>query len=103
MKRIEKLAAAPEDVRFDGEATAAPAKVQGGERTPLADGFSVVSGGRFKLETNGRDFVRIREGSGHIKWARGEFPFSEGDILLVSEAGEYEICGRCRFTVIRRP
>ena len=64
----------------------------------------VVSGGRYKLFTEGVDYVKILSlsGTGFIKWARGELPLSEGDIVAAEQPGEYEINGLCTFTAIRK-
>ena len=46
--------------------------------------------------------MRVLEGNGHVKWARGEFPFREGDILRIDGVKEYELNGKGRYCVIRR-
>lgn len=66
-------------------------KVQGSELRALDDMLLITSGGRYKLFTEGCDYVRVLEGKGHVKWARGEYPFSEGDILRLDGVKEYEL------------
>lgn len=79
-----------------------PIKVQGGMKSESGSLVRVVSGGRFKLFTKTRDYVKFLAGSGHFKWARGETAFAEKDVFLVEEAGEYEINGKCEFLVLRK-
>lgn len=102
MKRIVKIT--PEKAprgAFAFEGDPEPTRVQGGLRRAEGCRFCVESGGRYKLFCDKTDFVRIDEGAGFIKWARGEIPFREGEVLLAEEAGEYELNGKCRFFVFR--
>ena len=104
--KIEKLheETLPEGISlcFDESAFPPPVKVQGGELRALDDMLLIASGGRYKLYTESRDYVRVLEGNGHVKWARGEFPFREGDILRIDGVKEYELNGKGRYCVIRR-
>lgn len=79
-----------------------PVKVQGGLKCESGNLVKVVSGGRFKLFTKTRDYVKFLAGNGHFKWARGETAFAEKDVFLIEEAGEYEINGKCEFLVLRK-
>ncbi len=92
----------PEVPVFDESIFPPPLKVQGSELRALDDMMLINSGGRFKLFTEGCDYVRVLEGSGHIKWARGEHPFHEGDLIKLDGVKEYELNGKGRFLVIRR-
>lgn len=94
----------PEGISFCGDESIfpPPVKVQGGEKRALGDMLLIQSGGRYKLYTETQDYVRVIEGKGHIKWARGEVPFSEGDILLLDGVKEYELNGRGRYCIVRR-
>ena len=94
----------PEGISFcpDESIFPPPVKVQGGEKRALGDMLLIQSGGRYKLYTGTQDYVRVIEGKGHIKWARGEVPFSEGDILLLDGVKEYELNGRGRYCIVRR-
>ncbi len=94
----------PDDVdfSFDFRGTA-PRTVQGGQLySPDKTTLFVESGGRYKLFTERADYVKIVQGKGFFKWARGETPFSEGDAFCMKEVGEYEINGRCHFAVLRK-
>ncbi len=104
MKKLEKIQATPEWVNFEREWEAIePRKVQGGLLySPEKGALLVESGGRYKLFCEGVDYVQIMRGNGHFKWARGETPFQEGNLFCVSEVGEYEINGACRFAVVRK-
>lgn len=79
-----------------------PVRVQGGVKRAYENVLFVQSGGRYKLETQSIDYIKILTGSGHFKWARGETPFSEGEVFIAESIGEYEINGNCSFTVIRK-
>ena len=68
----------------------------------LDDMLLIKSGGRYKLFTEGCDYVRVLEGKGHVKWARGEYPFSEGDILRLDSVKEYELNGKGRYVIVRK-
>lgn len=61
----------------------------------------VESGGRFKLDCAARGALYILSGSGFIKWARGETPFSAGDAFVLEETGETELNGACAFLFTR--
>ena len=104
--KIEKLTqeTLPQDISllYDESIFPPPVKVQGGEKRALGNMLLITSGGRYKLYTETQDYVRVIEGKGHIKWARGEVPFSEGDILLLDGVKEYELNGNCVFAVLRQ-
>ena len=78
--KIEKLTqeTLPEDISllYDESIFPPAVKVQGGEKRALGNMLLVTSGGRYKLFTEGCDYVRVLEGKGHVKWARGEYPLS---------------------------
>lgn len=106
MKRMSKITD-PEILALfcrSPETLGEPVCVQGGKKR-AKDGFLYVeSGGRYKLFTEGVDYVKILslQGKGFIKWARGEFPLSEGDAVAAEQPGEYEINGKCAFMAIRK-
>lgn len=102
--KIEKVTEEqwPEAPVFDESIFPPPVKVQGSELQALDNMMLLNSRGRFKFYTEGCDYVRVLAGSGHIKWARGEFPFREGDLLKVEGVKEYELNGKGRFFVVRR-
>ncbi len=106
MKRLTKTTdpAIAELFRLSPEDLGEPVRVQGGEKRARGNVLHVVSGGRYKLFTEGVDYVKILSlsGTGFIKWARGELPLSEGDIVAAEQPGEYEINGLCTFTAIRK-
>ena len=77
-------------------------KVQGAELGKRGDDLYTVSPGRFKLFAEGKERVNILEGSGYIKWKRGEIPFCAGDAFEADGAGEYEVNGNCTFIVQRQ-
>lgn len=79
----------------------APVSVQGGKKRENGNIIFVESGGRYKLFASGCDLVKILTGSGYFKWARGEKPFSAGEVFCAEEIGEYELNGKCSFLVIR--
>lgn len=99
MKQIVKLSDCTEafDAKFSGAV-----KVQGGLKYSCGNLLKIESGGRYKLFTESRDYVKFLQGNGHFKWARGEVPFSEGDVFLAEETGEYEVNGTCVFLVLRK-
>lgn len=82
--------------------TEPPVTVQGGRKFAAENEIFVISGGRYKLFTQSQDYIKIITGNGHIKWSRGETLFSEGDVLLAEEIGEYELYGKCSFSVYRK-
>ena len=79
-----------------------PVRVQGGQKRAYENILLVESGGRYKLETQSVDRIKILTGSGHFKWARGEISFCAEDIFVAEETGEYEINGVCSFIVMRK-
>lgn len=87
---------------MDEKLLSPPQRVQGGVKRGYKNVLFVQSGGRYKLETQSIDYVKILAGSGHFKWARGETPFLEGEVFIAEGIGEYEINGNCSFTVIRK-
>ena len=101
--KIEKLTqeTLPEDISlcFDESIFPPAVKVQGGEKRALGNMLLVTSGGRYKLFTEGCDYVRVLEGKGHVKWARGEYPFSEGDILRLDGVRKFQGKFRRKCTV----
>ncbi len=104
MKSIKKVEVLPAEINFERDFTSVPPrKVQGGALYALEkNAFLVESGGRYKVYSERVDYVKILEGDGHFKWARGETPFHTGDAFCVSEAGEYEVNGARKFAVVRK-
>lgn len=76
-------------------------KVQGARLYQSGNILFADSPRRFKLYTQSRDILLIREGEGHFKWARGEIDFKAGEAFEISETGEYEVNGKCIFAVYR--
>lgn len=73
-----------------------------GARLGKKDNFLFVrSPRRYKLYADGVDTLLFLEGTGHIKWARGETAFCAGESIRVEGAGEYEVNGACAFVVRR--
>ncbi|MBQ9081664.1 MAG: hypothetical protein IJY26_03405 [Clostridia bacterium] len=75
--------------------------VQGARIGKKDNALYIVSPRRYKLFTDGTDFVKILEGNGFFKWKRGETKFSAGDCFEISEVGEYEINGNGTYIVVR--
>lgn len=84
-----------------GGYTVSPGKVQGAIIAKNGENLSVISPRRFKLHTEQKEILYILEGKGHIKWARGEIPFTRDDCFLADSCGEYEVNGNASFLVIR--
>ncbi len=78
-----------------------PVNVQGAEKREYQNALLITSGKRYKLFTNGVDRIKILEGEGHFKWARGETPFRAGDCFSLEQTGEYEVNGKCAFLIVR--
>lgn len=73
--------------------------VQGAFVAKKKNAIFVRSRSRYKLECDGVHIV-YADGTGHIKWKRGEFPFSAGDALRLEKTGEYEINGKGNYLII---
>ena len=98
--KLEKIAAEvfPSPAADFGE----PRHVQGAE-VQTADNFiRIVTAGRFKRFPAGKELLRVVRGSGSIKWARGETPFSEGDAFCADGLEEYELGGGGEFLVCKQ-
>ena len=104
--KIEKLTqeTLPEDISllYDESIFPPPVRVLRSELRALDDMLLITSGGRYKLFTEGFDYVRVLEGKGHVKWARGEYPFAEGDILRLDGVKEYELNGKGSYVIVRK-
>ncbi len=87
----------PDDLIFD-EGIA----VQSGRLFRGGNYLRIESGGRFKRFCAGRELVGVAEGSGFIKWARGETPFAAGDAFEADGEGEYELYGVGRYYIAKR-
>ena len=46
-----------------------------------------------------QEALTVREGSGYIKWARGELPFRAGECVLAEGLEEYDLYGEGEFLV----
>ncbi len=101
MKKLVKLTDCAENFNC-AEAFSEPVKVQGGEMRACGNLLEIKSGGRYKLFTHSRDFIKIVDGNGRFKWSRGETPFAAGEIFLAEETGEYELNGVGVFYVLRK-
>lgn len=97
MGTIERTAERDERLFLAEEQFSDARAVQGGVLSVCGDVKHVKSPKRFKLYCDGTLLLRIAEGKGFIKWARGEFPFAAGDILRLRNAGEAELNGACAF------
>ncbi len=97
MGTIERMAERDERL-FPAEEQYTNARtVQGAVLSACGEVKYVKSPKRFKIYSNGTLLLRITEGGGFIKWARGEFPFAAGDILRLNNVGETELNGACAF------
>jgi hypothetical protein len=76
--------------------------VQGAKIGKKDNALLIISPRRYKLFSDGTDFVLIENGSGHFKWKRGETDFAAGDAFEVAEVGEYELNGNGTFVVVRQ-
>ncbi|MGN0823172.1 MAG: hypothetical protein ACI4NG_05305 [Candidatus Gallimonas sp.] len=101
MKRLVKINEEKDGFALPTEAFGEGTRVQGGVKRALGNAIRVESGGRYKLFTDGCDYIKIHAGDGFFKWARGETPFRGGEIFLAEAPGEYEVNGVCVFTVVR--
>lgn len=79
----------------------AEGKVQGAAIAKSGKNLLIHSPRRYKLFCDGVHYVKILEGSGHFKWARGERDFSAGEAFRLENAGEYELNGAGKYLVIR--
>lgn len=97
MGTIERKAEADERLFLPAERFTNAHAVQGGELRACGEVKYVKSPKRHKLYGEGTLLLRVIEGEGFIKWARGEFPFAAGDILRLNNVGEAELNGACAF------
>ncbi len=101
MGTIERMAERDERL-FPAEEQYTNARtVQGAVLSACGNVKHVKSPKRFKIYSNGTLLLRITEGGGFIKWARGEFPFAAGDLLRLKHTGEAELNGACAFYYIQ--
>lgn len=77
-------------------------RVQGAKLGKNGDALLVKEAQRFKLFSEGKDFLKILEGNGHFKWKKGETPFAPGECFEIEAAGEYEVNGSPKFLVVRK-
>ena len=75
-------------------------RVQGADVSAYQNVTRIVSGGRYKRFPAGSELLRAARGTGHIKWARGETPFSAGDCFLAEGLEEYELNGGGEFYAV---
>ena len=92
MKLVKIQAELPDTAGFGD-----PVHVQGASLRFRGKDRLAESTGRFKLDIASRAMLYILSGEGYIKWARGETPFSAGDVFFAEETGETELCGACTF------
>ena len=67
----------------------------------VEDGRELWEHYRFVAD-KGQELLRVVRGSGSIKWARGETPFSEGDAFCADGLEEYELGGGGEFLVCKQ-
>lgn len=95
--KIERIQSAPpfqeKDFIFSDK------MVQGAFVAKKENALFVRSRSRYKLECDGVHVV-YADGEGYVKWKRGEFPFSAGDVLRLEKTGEYEINGKGNYLII---
>ena len=97
---LKKLdAAAQAALPVPPERFGAPRAVQGGKVCAAGAFVHIVSGGRFKRFPARQEALTVREGSGYIKWARGELPFRAGECVLAEGLEEYDLYGEGEFLV----
>ena len=91
-------AALPSQIPPQGEAR----RVQGADVSAAGPLVRIRSGGRFKRFPAGSEYIRIEQGAGYFKWARGETAFCAGDTFLAEGLEEYELNGAGEFLVIKQ-
>ena len=77
-------------------------RVQGAKLGKSGGALLVKEAERFKLFSEGKDFLKILEGNGYFKWKKGEIPFASGECFEIDAAGEYEVNGSPKFLVVRK-
>ena len=100
---LTRLTAMPENIVLppSHEAFGEARSVQSGSVRSCKNLLLIESGGRFKRFCTGTEIVRIEQGSGHLKWKRGELPFAEGDIFAAEDVGEYDFYGGGVFLIVK--
>ncbi len=100
---LTRLTAMPENIDLppSHEAFGEARSVQSGSVRSCKNLLLIESGGRFKRFCTGTEIVRIEQGSGHLKWKRGELPFAEGDIFAAEDVGEYDFYGGGVFLIVK--
>ena len=99
-----KIGALPQGVAIPPQEAFGEARsVQGCSVRRCGAVMRIESGARFKrFGAEGREYVAVRAGEGHIKWKRGEIPFCAGDVFAAEDAEEYDLCGAGVFFIIRQ-
>ena len=77
-------------------------RVQGAKLGKSGGALLVKEAERFKLFSEGKDFLKILEGNGYFKWKKGEIPFASGECFEIQAAGEYEVNGSPKCLVVRK-
>lgn len=98
-----KLCHVTEEISFPEtfELFCAPSTVQSGTVRTFENYILIESSGRFKRFPVGTEHIKILEGNGHIKWKRGDLPFTAGDTVLAEGLSEYDFYGTGRFLVLK--
>ena len=78
-----------------------PRSVQSGSVCSGENALLIQSSGRFKRFSDAKEYLRIEEGAGHIKWKRGELPFSAGDVFFADAPEEYDFYGAGKFLIVK--
>lgn len=99
--KLEKLTQHCPDFDLDESAFVPTGKkVQGALLSKLDHALLISSPNRYKLFCTGVHRVKILEGAGHFKWARGEKTFSAGEEFFLEDVGEYELNGAGKYLIL---
>lgn len=104
MKSLKKISSSPLFDLPEEEFVFSEQSVQGAKTAKRGNDVLILSPKRFKLFTEGVDYVKILvlNGEGHFKWSRGETKFLEGDEFEVNGVGEYELNGDGKYLIVRK-
>lgn len=96
-----KILTVPEGALTVRGAWSEPRTVQSGSVRSGENALLIRSSGRFKRFSDAKEYLRIEEGGGYIKWKRGELPFSAGDVFFADAPEEYDFYGAGKFLIVK--